>query len=154
MKRFRFRLAILERLRLSESRARAVALAEAIRGASSAQRRLAEAGEELQQAARDWQADLDGSDGRDLRGRAEYLDAMRGRRADAGAAVVEAGDEVATRERDYSDRARAHRVLVRLRERQRRRWLEEASREEQKLLDELHRLRGSESSPDEKENRR
>ena len=154
MKRFRFRLAILERLRLSASRASAVALAGAIRDASAAQHRLEAVGEDLRQAEREWQVELDGSDGRDLRGQAEYLEAMRGQRADAGTVVRDAQTELATREQDYSIRARAHRVLEKLRERQRRRWLEEGSREEQKLLDELHRLRNTEVGPGGKENRR
>ena len=154
MRRFRFRLETLQRLRLAESRAAAVALAAALRDAAKAQRRLRRIGEESLQAEQQWHAELDGSDGRELRGHARFLEAMRGRRVEAGRAEQCARAELATREQDYSVRARAHRVLERLRERQRTRWLEQGSREEQKQLDELHRLRSFEAGRNDEESGR
>ena len=154
MKRFRFRLETLERLRLAESRAAAAVLAEGMRDAAEAKRRLGQVDEELLQAERDWRVEPDGSDGRALRVHAEFLEMMRGRRADASTAEQRARAELATREQDYSVRARAHRVLEKLRERRRKRWFEQGSREEQKLLDELHRLRSSENGRTAKESGR
>jgi flagellar export protein FliJ len=132
----------LESLRRSRRREAEIALAAAL-GEAERRTRLRES---LQRAAADAaravapRGDED-EDGRALRERAAYLEAVQ--QAAAKAARLEAeGLRSAERAQErYRQASREHRVLVRLRERSWRRWLKEASREEQKFLDEMHLLR-------------
>ena len=51
--------------------------------------------------------------------------------------------ELASKDELHVEASRSHRVLEKLEERKRQRWREEAAREEQRELDELHLLRAA-----------
>jgi flagellar biosynthesis chaperone FliJ len=141
MRRFAFRLARVERLRSAERReahaALAVAIAEAFE--RQAEREDLERTYEGSLAAElpDDLASIPGA----LRGLAEWRDGRRRIALEAARRELAAFEKARDAERAHSAAARAHRVLERLHGRRRQAWLEEASRDEQKFLDEIHLLR-------------
>jgi flagellar export protein FliJ len=140
MKRFRFRLERLERLRrTARSEARAELSAELAR-LSERRARRESAERSLVLAERGWHELLGPARAAAprLREAAEALESAR--RALAGATSEEraARATVETAEERYAERRRDHRVLLRLRERRWLRFAQQTRRDEQKRLDELH----------------
>jgi flagellar export protein FliJ len=141
MKRFVFRLARLERLREIERREARAELALCLGAEEQARIARQAAHSRLEEA---WGAALDGpaaSDGRSLRALADWREGLYR----ALGASDEALDRAAGKTREALDRhteaARRHRVIERLHETKRERWLEEERLEEGKFLDEIHQLR-------------
>lgn len=141
MRRFAFRLARFERLRSARRRQARVALAAALTEARDREsRRLAAeaALEEGETAALPPEIAEIGSAWREM---ALWREGLRETLTSAARAELSALEQVRRSGHVYTEAARDHRVIERLRERRHARWVEEASREEQKFLDEVHILR-------------
>jgi flagellar export protein FliJ len=138
MRRFSFRLHRLERLREMEKReaglqlAAAHAVVDERRGRREAAERMLRQSEELWSEV--------GSGDSSPREAAAFLEDSRKATAVTGTQEREAQHAAENRERICIERCREHRVLEKLRERKWRSWLNEAAREEQTMLDELHLL--------------
>jgi flagellar export protein FliJ len=141
MRRFRFRLQRLEQLRDMEKREAALQLAVARTGAEEMRAHREEAERTLQESEKIWNGI--GSGESSPREAAAFVD--RSRRVTALAAQRERTAELAAEKKEEIcvERARAHRILERLRERKWRFWLKDAEREEQAMLDELHLLQSA-----------
>jgi len=141
MRRFAFRLARVERLRSAERReahaALAVAIAEAFE--RQAEREALERAYERARAA-GLPGDL-ASDSGALKALLEWREGRRRVALEAANRELAAFDRAREAERAHASAARAHRVLEKLHGRRRQSWFEEASRDEQKFLDEIHLLR-------------
>ncbi len=141
MRRFRFRLERLERLRSAERRQSHLALARALADAIG-QTRLREAAERSAERA---EAAVpragDELESESLKAFYLWRERLRCELREAGARERDAWERAAAAEAAYVRASASHRVLERLRERSRRRWLERTAREEQKFLDEAHLLR-------------
>lgn len=141
MRRFRFRLERLERLRSAERRQSRLALARALADAIG-HTRLREAAE--RSAERVEAAALragDALDSESLKAFCLWSERLRRELREARARERDAWERAAAAEAAYVRASASHRVLDRLRERSRRRWLEQTARAEQKFLDETHLLR-------------
>ncbi|MCP3979369.1 MAG: hypothetical protein GY716_08575 [bacterium] len=143
MKRFRFRLERLERLRYVQRREAETRLAEALAGLADCDALIETRRRELGRAAASWselprRAPVDANA---LQLAADELDASRTAIDRAHAKRRIALERLRTIEVEHETRSREHRVLERLRARSFERWRLSGAREEQKLLDELHLLK-------------
>ena len=141
MKRFVFRLARLEQLREIERREARAALARALGEEERVRAERDAACSRLEEA---WGGTFDEEAASDARALRALADWRAGRRA-VLVAADEAFDRATATARAALDRhteaARRHRVLERLHETKRERWLAEERLEEGKFLDEIHQLR-------------
>lgn len=141
MKRFRFRLERLERLRSAERRQSRLALAHALADASAGTRlrEAAERSAERAGAAAPRAGESVGSES--LKAFYLWRERLRRELLEAASREREAWERAAAAEAAYLRASASHRVLERLRERRRERWIEQSVREEQKFLDETHLIR-------------
>jgi hypothetical protein len=138
VRRFRFSLARLERVRGVRRREARAAVGAAI--AELRRRRAAlEAAAAALAAAATPRVTIE--DARALKEAAAWREELRRAHAEAAEAERVAAAAVAAALRRHTEAARAHRVLERLRERARSRWLRAGEIEERKFLDETHLLR-------------
>jgi len=149
MRKFAFRLERVERLRSAERRSAHASLAIAIAEAFERQSEREALEREYENAvAADLPEEL-ASDPAALRAFAAWRDGRRRVALEAARRELAAFDRARETERAHAAAARAHRVLERLHARRRQGWFEEASREEQKFLDEVHLLRTGRGQADE-----
>jgi hypothetical protein len=149
VRRFVFRLARVERLRSAERREAHAALSVAIAEALDRQRER-EAMERFYEEAQAATLPPDlASDPSALRALAAWREGRRRVAFEAAERESAAFEKAREAERVHAAASRAHRVLERIRERRRQSWFEEASREEQKYLDETHLLRARRGDSDE-----
>lgn len=141
MKRFRFRLARLEKLRAAQRREARAALALAIGALRECENAAHEAAAAREAAERAELGPDQAFDPAAWRALAAWREATRARERTRLADVENALAVVREAEAAHAAASRAHRVLERLHERRLGRWSEEASREDQKFLDEIHLLR-------------
>jgi len=120
-------------------------LSESLALLDARRRRLASLSEDLACAEQRWGALLRESitDGVSIRESARCLEAARQAVTTARSAEREALEAVESAQHDLVEKAREHRVLERLRETRKRRWLADGEREDQRFLDELHLLTSS-----------
>ena len=151
MRRFAFRLERVERLRSTERREAHAALALAIAEALGRQETREALERRYEEAlAADVPEEL-ASDPASLKAFAVWREDRRRVALEAARRELEAFDRAREAERAHASAARAHRVLERLHARRRQGWLEEASRAEQKFLDEVHLLRTGRGQGDEED---
>ena len=141
MKRFVFRLGRLERLlKIRRDQARAALAATLAESARLTRQRESSENDYRDALSRELPRDRV-SDPLALREMAEWRAGMRRLVAHAGRMQEEAAERVRVAADEHAGKAREHRVLEKLRERRRKRWLEESESEERKFLDETHLLR-------------
>jgi flagellar export protein FliJ len=138
VKRFHFPLARLERVRGVRRRQARAALGAASAELRASRERLEAAAAAL---ARSGSAAGAVEDSHTLKQLAAWREELHGAHARAAGEERKAAAAVARALSTHTEAARAHRVLERLEERARTRWLEAAEIEERKFLDETHLLR-------------
>ena len=141
MKRFRFRLARVERLRAGEKREARAVLATAVFEALDCQGQREALEAQYGAVFADGLPTGTGCEAGTLKGLVAWREGLHDSARTAAEAEVAAFAVAATAEQAYSNAFREHRVLERLHERKRERWAEETLRGEQKFLDEIHLLR-------------
>jgi hypothetical protein len=141
VKRFAFRLARLERLRATARKEAHASLAKALGEALEREREREGLEARHDEARRTDLPDDVAEDPGALRALHAWRESCRALAFDAACREVRAFDEALRAEAVHADAARDHRVLERLRHRRHAAWLEDAEREQQKFLDEVHILR-------------
>ncbi len=142
MKRFRFRLARVERLRAGEKREARAVLATAVFEALDRQAQREAFEEQYGAVCADGLPTTEtGCEAGTLRDLVAWREGLRDSARTAAEAEVAAFGVAEVAERAYTTASRAHRVLERLHERKRERWTLETLRGERKFLDEIHLLR-------------
>lgn len=141
MKRFKFRLAKLEKLRKRTKRDTRIALAEAIAEAYDRTRQREAFESRLADSNRQALPATQVSDPKILRQLAAWRDGLHTIAVHAAGLEREANAFASEKTKEYSAASRAHRVLELLKEKRYRRWLEDSEIEERKFLDEIHLLR-------------
>ena len=140
MKRFRFRLQKLEWLREIVRQEAEGALARSRDALNELRTRREKLTRQLENSQDRFGASIQGAgaDGSTVRTHAEDLQALRGALDAARPQEQSAQAEAEAAELDLIEKARDHRAMERLRQKQRQGWLEEGLLAEQRFLDELH----------------
>ncbi len=149
MRKFAFRLERVERLRSAERREAHAALAIAIAEAFERQSEREGLERVYENAVAAGVPEELASDPASLRAFAAWREDRRRMALEAARRELAAFDLAREAERAHASAARAHRVLERLHARRRQSWFEEATRAEQKFLDEVHLLRTGRGQADE-----
>ena len=148
MKRFTFRLERVRRLRFLAKREAETALARAHAAARELCAEAEDLGRRADRAVREFNETLEREQtvtGDVARESADWIATLLGTERRKREALTRARSEVAARERDFLETKRAYDVLQKLREKKHGEWVTEVERDEQLLLDELHRSRSNEN---------
>ena len=153
MRRFVFRLARVERVRETQRREARGVLFARIAEARAAERRREALERACDEVADPTAAIGSAEDAGVIKARFLHLAGLRGAAFVAAAEEVRAFDRAIEADHAHTEASRAHRVLEKLRARRQQSWLESASRDEQKFLDEIHVLRVAHGVGDKEDDR-